>query len=115
MTVRFSTLESIGLNELRAGRGTKPCLHPKLEITFHRSRVHRLRLATLGASIERLLTAMPSPTISELDTLFHHLQRRMVESGEWERYDLLFPQRGLQNAQRSGWSSVESCCSYDTN
>ncbi|KAN0128983.1 hypothetical protein V8E53_013133 [Lactarius tabidus] len=28
---------------------------------------------------------MPSPTISELDTLFHHLQRRMVESGEWER------------------------------
>ncbi|KAH9026247.1 hypothetical protein EDB84DRAFT_1563802 [Lactarius hengduanensis] len=28
---------------------------------------------------------MPSTTISELDTLFHHLQRRMVESGEWER------------------------------
>ncbi|KAI9439423.1 hypothetical protein BJY52DRAFT_1195683 [Lactarius psammicola] len=28
---------------------------------------------------------MPSTTISELDTFFHHLQRRMVESGEWER------------------------------
>ncbi|KAH9962632.1 hypothetical protein BC827DRAFT_202497 [Russula dissimulans] len=28
---------------------------------------------------------MPSATLSELDTLFHQLQRRMVESGEWER------------------------------
>ncbi|KAI0300056.1 hypothetical protein B0F90DRAFT_1817845 [Multifurca ochricompacta] len=28
---------------------------------------------------------MPSTTLSELDTLFHQLQRRMVESGEWDR------------------------------
>lgn len=31
---------------------------------------------------------MPSATLSELDGLFHQLQRRMVESGEWDRYDL---------------------------
>ncbi|KAF8269115.1 hypothetical protein EI94DRAFT_1725994 [Lactarius quietus] len=42
---------------------------------------------------------MPSPTISELDTLFHHLQRRMVESGEWERI-LLQLRYQLNNA---GW------------
>jgi hypothetical protein len=29
---------------------------------------------------------MSSATLSELDGLFHQLQRRMVESGEWDRY-----------------------------
>ncbi|KAH9979576.1 hypothetical protein BGW80DRAFT_1455272 [Lactifluus volemus] len=28
---------------------------------------------------------MPSATPSELDTLFHQLQRRMTESGDWDR------------------------------
>ncbi|KAI0259520.1 hypothetical protein BC834DRAFT_629586 [Gloeopeniophorella convolvens] len=28
---------------------------------------------------------MPSATLSEQDSLFHQLQRRMVESGEWDR------------------------------
>ena len=31
---------------------------------------------------------MSSATLSELDGLFHQLQRRMVESGEWDRYGL---------------------------
>jgi hypothetical protein len=31
---------------------------------------------------------MPPSTLSELDGLFHQLQRRMVESGEWDRYGL---------------------------
>ena len=34
-------------------------------------------------------TRMSSATLSELDGLFHQLQRRMVESGEWDRYDPL--------------------------
>jgi hypothetical protein len=29
---------------------------------------------------------MSTATPSELDGLFHQLQRRMVESGEWDRY-----------------------------
>ena len=31
---------------------------------------------------------MSSAALSELDGLFHQLQRRMVESGEWDRYGL---------------------------
>ena len=34
--------------------------------------------------------AMPSASPSELDSLFHQLQRRMVESGEWDRYGRLY-------------------------
>lgn len=37
---------------------------------------------------DRFARTMPSTTLSELDGLFHQLQRRMVESGEWDRYDL---------------------------
>jgi hypothetical protein len=33
---------------------------------------------------------MPSVALSELDSLFHQLQRRMVESGEWDRYGHLY-------------------------
>jgi hypothetical protein len=29
---------------------------------------------------------MPTATLSELESLFQQLQRRMVESGEWDRY-----------------------------
>lgn len=34
---------------------------------------------------------MPSATLSELDSLFHQLRRRMVESGEWDRYGPFAP------------------------
>ncbi len=58
---------------------------------------------------------MPSTTISELDTLFHHLQRRMVESGEWERYAFL--SRGVVSKMRNHhyFKFIESWCSYATN
>ena len=40
---------------------------------------------------------MSTATPSELDGLFHQLQRRMVESGEWDRYVRVYSLRGIRS------------------
>lgn len=100
--MRLSTLASIASSEFGdAGRGTRwqITVSPKLEIICHESRVHLRSKRLQCCSALTVLTVMPSPTISELDTLFHQLQRRMIESGEWERCDFF---------SRSGRSQLNS-------
>ena len=94
MAVRLSTLGSIASRVRSAYCGHSISFGSENGAADERHTVAQIRKSIPQTSSQShfattsLRLAMPSATLSELDGLFHQLQRRMVESGEWDRYGL---------------------------
>ena len=94
MAVRLSTLGSIASRVRSAYCGHSISFGSENGAAHERHTVAQIRKSIPQTSSARspILPLphyrMPSATLSELDGLFHQLQRRMVESGEWDRYGL---------------------------